>query len=245
MSATLASVAMSLETAAGASTSANTNEAGYWKRIAASAESLAGTSSVANDNIAGYQLRTAIALESIAGTSGAEENANESGYLKRIVDALEVQSGAVETGSLLHRLLLGAENAEFSEELPVIQNGTFTGSDNWTDTNGGGTATLTLTGTGLAFVGGTGTTVNYVEQTVAGLSAGDVVTLQYELTASSEMNTPIFSIGGGASANGNSAVGIHTVDVTVGESGTNLRIRGTGTSSTTWTMDNISITNVS
>lgn len=119
MSATLALVATALETAAGASTSANPNEPGYWKRIAAAVESLAGATTSANDVPSGYMLRAALALESIASTSGTEENANYSGLLKRIVDALEVQSGAVEVGSLEHRLLLGAQNATFGGGEPV------------------------------------------------------------------------------------------------------------------------------
>lgn len=119
MSATLALVATALETAAGASTSTNPNEPGYWKRIASAVEALAGATTSANDVPSGYMLRSALALESIAGTSGTEENSNYSGLLKRIVDALEVQSGAVEVGSLEHRLLLGAQNATFGGGEPV------------------------------------------------------------------------------------------------------------------------------
>lgn len=110
----LEAVAVALETAAGATTSANPTEAGRWKRIAAAAETLAGASTSANDTLYGYISRAAIALESIAGTSGAEENRSQAGYYKRIVDALEVQSGAVEEGSLARRMVLGAQNAVFT-----------------------------------------------------------------------------------------------------------------------------------
>jgi hypothetical protein len=111
----LEAIADALETAAGGTTSANPNAIGRWKRIAAAAETLAGASTTANPNLMGFMKRTAVALESIAGTSGAEENPNERGYMKRIVDALEVQSGSVETGSIDHRMVLGAQNASFIE----------------------------------------------------------------------------------------------------------------------------------
>jgi hypothetical protein len=103
----LAQVATALETAAGVSTSANATKSGYWKRIAAAAESLAGPITAANENIAGYQLRTAIALEILEGGSGAEENLNESGYVKRITDALELSTG-VTAGSTFSRLVTAA-----------------------------------------------------------------------------------------------------------------------------------------
>lgn len=124
MSAVLASIADDLEVAAGATTSANPNEAGYWSRIAAAAETLAGATSTANENLTGRMKRTAVALESIAGTTGAEENSNEAGYKKRIVDALEVQSGSVETGSFDFRMMLGAQNATFGvDELLLLETG--------------------------------------------------------------------------------------------------------------------------
>lgn len=104
LSSTLVTIASELETEAGASTSANANESGYWKRIATAAETLIGASSVANDNTHGYQKRAATALESLAGTSGAEENANESGYRKRIAEALEVLSNSAGTGSYANRI---------------------------------------------------------------------------------------------------------------------------------------------
>lgn len=111
----LRQVALSLEAAAGITTETNPNEAGYWKRIALAAEELAGASTAANETEPGYQLRTAIALEAIAGTSGAEENLGEGGYLKRIVDALEVQAGAVTTTSVASRIVTAAANATFGD----------------------------------------------------------------------------------------------------------------------------------
>lgn len=128
MSAALASIADDLETAASATTVGNANEPGYWSRIAAASESLAGATTSANATTSGYMLRAALALESIAGTSGAEENPNENGYMKRIVDALEVQAGAVEVGSLEHRLVLAAQNATFGVD-NLILNGTFDAND--------------------------------------------------------------------------------------------------------------------
>ena len=113
MSAALASIATALETAAGGATSANANEAGYWKRIVAAAETLAGDGTTANENQMGRMKRTAVALEFIAGTDGTAENTNESGYMKRIVDALEVQAGAVTVGSLMGRLVIAAGDATF------------------------------------------------------------------------------------------------------------------------------------
>jgi hypothetical protein len=103
----LEAIADALETAAGGTTSANPNAIGRWKRIAAAVETLAGASTTMK--------RTAVALESIAGTDGTAENLNEAGYKKRIVDAFEVQSGSVETGSIDHRMVLGAQNASFIE----------------------------------------------------------------------------------------------------------------------------------
>ncbi len=110
----LALTATALETAAGASTSANASPAGYWKRIASAAETIAGTTSTANATVHGYMLRAAVALEGVAGTSGTEENRSYNGLLKRIVDALEVQAGAVTVGSFGHRLRVGAQNAVFA-----------------------------------------------------------------------------------------------------------------------------------
>ena len=99
----LAEIATAFETLAGGSTSGNASEAGYWKRIADALETEIGSTSTANATFPGYLLRAAVALEGHAGTSGAEENANEAGYLKRIVDALETDTG-VTTGSLIKRL---------------------------------------------------------------------------------------------------------------------------------------------
>lgn len=114
LSSSLEAVATALETAAGATTSANPNESGRWKRIAAAAETLADATTTANATLFGYMKRAAVALESIAGTDGTAENTNYYGYLKRIVDALEVQ-GEVGVGSWEHRLVLGAEGAVFEE----------------------------------------------------------------------------------------------------------------------------------
>lgn len=106
-------VADALETAAGATTEANPNEPGRWKRIAAASEALAGAGTSANENTLGYMKRTAVALETISGTSGAEENTTHEGYLKRIVDALEVQAGAATEGSWAGRAVIAAANATF------------------------------------------------------------------------------------------------------------------------------------
>lgn len=110
-----------LETAAGATTSANDSPAGRWKRTAAAAEALAGATTTANSTTSGFMLRTAVALESIAGTGGTEENANEPGMLKRIADALEVQSGEVLEGSLEYRVAMAAENATFAPQTYVTE----------------------------------------------------------------------------------------------------------------------------
>jgi hypothetical protein len=111
----LEAIADALETAAGATTSANPNAIGRWSRIAAAAEALAGDTTVANPNLMGFMKRTAVALESIAGTDGTAENLNEAGYKKRIVDALEVQAGAVTAGSLESRMVTAAEDALWIE----------------------------------------------------------------------------------------------------------------------------------
>lgn len=104
----LAQVASHFRDLSSVANTSNGGETGYWREIALSAEAIAGVSNVANSGEQGYMLRTALALESIAGTSGAEENENYPGLLKRIVDALEVQSG-VGVGSLEYRFLLAAE----------------------------------------------------------------------------------------------------------------------------------------
>ncbi|MGA9220389.1 MAG: hypothetical protein WBZ57_04235, partial [Pseudomonas graminis] len=109
----LSATAASLETTAGASTTANATPAGYWERIRAALETLAGAASSAADGVAGDMLRAAVAAEVVAGTSGAEENDNKQGKLKRLVDALEVQAGAVTTGSLWDRLRIAAGAAVF------------------------------------------------------------------------------------------------------------------------------------
>ena len=106
-----------LETAAGGTTAGNATDSGRWKRIAAAAETLAGATSTANATPAGYMLRTAVALEVLSGTDGTAENRNESGLLKRIVDALEAL-GEIGVGSLAHRFVLAAEGASFAP--PVV-----------------------------------------------------------------------------------------------------------------------------
>lgn len=109
----LALVATALETAAGASTSANATEEGYWKRIAAAIETGAGTSSTANSNLAGYMRRAAVAAESVWGGSGAEENSTDyDGLLKRIVDAMELDAGS-SSGSLPQRFAAAGVLAAF------------------------------------------------------------------------------------------------------------------------------------
>lgn len=109
----LAGAATALEAKAGASTTANPNQHGYWKRIAEALEILSGTTSSANSHQFGYMLRAATAVETISGTSGSEENRNEAGLLKRIVDGLEVLAGATGTGSLMNRLSTAIPLAQF------------------------------------------------------------------------------------------------------------------------------------
>lgn len=98
----------------------NLNETGLWLRFALAAEQLAGASSSANANVLGYMLRSAVALESIAGTNGTAENISYEGYLKRIVDALEVQAGAVTAGSLAGRLVVAANAAAYGAPSPTL-----------------------------------------------------------------------------------------------------------------------------
>lgn len=86
----------------------NATEEGLWRRFTLAAEALAiKTPLAANDTIAGYMLRSATALEVFSGTTGAEENANEPGLMKRIVEAMEVQTGAG-TGNLEDRMRAAA-----------------------------------------------------------------------------------------------------------------------------------------
>lgn len=104
----LALIASEIESDAAISTDANPTVSGYWKRIALAAEEAAGVSTNANETLTGYMLRAATAFESLSGTSGAEENPNEAGYIKRIVDALETINEETYSGSLLERMRLGA-----------------------------------------------------------------------------------------------------------------------------------------
>jgi hypothetical protein len=117
-----------LETSAGATTTANATEAGYWKRIALALEALTSSTSTANDNVPGWMKRAAVAAEASAGTSGAEENTTDTGVLKRLVDALEVKSGAVLAGSLWYRLRMAAANAVWApaSALPAMKDYTAT-----------------------------------------------------------------------------------------------------------------------
>lgn len=95
----LSLIADTIETQAGATTSANTTHPGYWKRIASAAETIAGAVSSANDTLTGYAKRAAVALNAAAGFNGAGNyNANEEGYLAWIVAALE-SIGSPTTGS--------------------------------------------------------------------------------------------------------------------------------------------------
>jgi hypothetical protein len=98
-----------MDAKAGTSTVANTSAAGYWKRIAIAAEALAGQSSVAASTLAGSQLRAAKAFEIIGGTqaAGASANRSRSGYIKRIVTALDAKNGAPTVGSLGKRFKTG------------------------------------------------------------------------------------------------------------------------------------------
>ena len=110
----LRTVGLALETAAGASTTANNTDIGWWMRIAAAAEDLANAGTTANANELGFMRRTAIALEVVAGGSGAQENDTYFGYLERIADALEIKASATYPGSIENRVLQGAINAVWS-----------------------------------------------------------------------------------------------------------------------------------
>lgn len=93
----------------------NLVEAGYWERMALAAESLTGFSSTANANVEGYMLRTALAFEDMFGGSGQEESATEPGYMKRIVDALEIEAG-VSAGSLEQRFITALNSVSFDTD---------------------------------------------------------------------------------------------------------------------------------
>jgi len=229
MSASLSAIATSLETAAGASTSANPNEYGYWKRIAAASETLAGATTPTNDNLFGYMKRAAVALESIAGTDGAEENTNEAGYTKRVVDALEVQAGAVTSGSLLSRLVTAAANATFAADGPVnlLTNGTFSSAGPPpTLTAPIGTATLVISGGKLTFTGGSGNGSTLTATwTGLDLQASRTYKIVYEASDQAAACVPTFSLGGSAFTAGSGTTGEQSVEKTNGNLNTNLAIR--------------------
>lgn len=181
MNAALALVATDLETAADATTSGNPSPAGYWSRIAAASEGLAGATTSANATVSGYMLRAALALESIAGTDGNGENASYYGYLKRIVDALEVQSGSVEPGSLMHRLVLAAENATFGPADPygpnLVLNGTFDGDD----VTGWALSRCSISSNALQFVNLTGFS-GFARYTFEALEDGATYLIEFEVS---------------------------------------------------------------
>lgn len=236
MSATLASIATDLETAAGASTSANPNESGYWKRIAAATEVLAGASTTANDNPQGYRLRAAVALESIAGTSGAEENANESGYKKRIVDALEVQAGAITAGSLDYRMMIAAAAAEFGDDFDggLVLNGGFSNGDNWTLAG----ANLSIADGVLVRAGGAGTAT--ASQTAAAEITGDTI---YQATfdvVTRSSGTATISIGG-ANGTARSSVGTFVQFIKTAEPPSNQLFRFAINGFANLSVDNLNI----
>jgi hypothetical protein len=85
----------------------NRTETGWWRRIALALEEAAGAATTANPTREGWMLRAAVAAEAVWGGSGAEENRTFEGLLKRLVDALEINAG-VGTGSRPNRLSVAA-----------------------------------------------------------------------------------------------------------------------------------------
>lgn len=245
MNAALALVATDLETAADATTSGNPSPAGYWSRIAAASETLADATTNANATISGYMLRAALALESIAGTDGTDENASYYGYLKRIVDALEVQAGAVTEGSWLNRLVTAAANASFGGLPTIDADTTFATTTGWTDVDGGGTADMSISDGTLNAVGGTGVALELMTANILNCPApGATVNLQYEITTAANPSALRVNIGIGNSAayvSSSSVVGTHTTSITVGAVDTILRIRNSGSSGVDWSMASIAI----
>lgn len=106
----LKAIADALEAKAGASTTANQTETGFWKRIAIALETLTGTSSAANDNINGYMRRAALAIESYAGISSSGKPEHHEAYLARIATAFETKNGSSYLGSVENRLVQGSSN---------------------------------------------------------------------------------------------------------------------------------------
>lgn len=225
----LAATMTALETAAGATTVANDNESGRWKRIAAAAETLAGATTSANATPSGYRLRTAIALESIAGTDGNEENRNETGLLKRIADALEVQSGQVLAGSLEYRIAEAAANATFSNDAQI-------GHELVDDPAFAGTGSIVGSGGG-SISGGAGNLNGGADARLTVVSLETLVPGTYRVTLDVENldgnDLLIASVGGNpASIPGSDGTGLNlTVDIVVAVVGDqNLFIRGPSTS---------------
>jgi len=110
----LLTIVNELEEQAGAVTSANQSDPGFWRRIALASEDAANfTPSLHSDTISGYMRRTALALESITTTTGAEEGDTFEGLLERIADALEAKNGATYPGNSRNRFLQGASNVVF------------------------------------------------------------------------------------------------------------------------------------
>jgi hypothetical protein len=103
----LALIATEFESDAGASTTANPSEAGYWKRIALAAEEIAGASTSANETLMGYMKRAAVAVDDFCGTDGsATYNPTKAGYYARMVVALEAFNVDTYEGSLEYQLYL-------------------------------------------------------------------------------------------------------------------------------------------
>jgi len=135
--------------------------------------------------------------------------------------------------------------------LPEIVNGSFEGSANpWVDNGAGGSAQISIvvgTPGHIAFVGGTNVAGHYVSQTLSGLGgyAGQTATIQFEILASSEVQPPAFALGSTAATSAASvAVGVQTVDVIIGSENEQIRVKGSGTASATWSVTDISITEI-
>lgn len=113
----LSLIADLIEADAGASTTANPTEAGYWKRIALAAESLAGAGTSANTGKYGYMRRTADALETLAGAATVA-NRSEDGYVRRMVAACEALGTTPNVGAWLYQFQLAID--EYSAISPTI-----------------------------------------------------------------------------------------------------------------------------
>ena len=104
----LKETADALQLKAGLATPANQSEAGWWLQIALAAEGIAGASTTANPTTIGYMLRAAKALETAYGGNGLQENASYEGFLERIADALELNTGLLTGGNLARRIRVSA-----------------------------------------------------------------------------------------------------------------------------------------